>query len=105
MDVLYHLRNGSYGKLIGSPLEDLSAESVSIDYTTVFRNSDSCRSSKVLSSKSLLEHILSFIPIESLFSCALVNKDWYLILKYMAPIPLIHLKLSLLAVQLMPNIL
>ena len=49
---------------------------------------------KVLSSKALLEHILSYIPIESLCSCCYVNNNWYLIIKYIVPIPLISLKLS-----------
>jgi len=48
--------------------------------------------SKVLSSKLLLEHILSYIPIQYLCTCSLINKNWHLIIKYIIPTPLINLK-------------
>ena len=48
---------------------------------------------KVVSSQPLLQHILSYIPIDSLCNCAFVSKNWYLIIKYIVPIPLINLKL------------
>ena len=51
-------------------------------------------STKVLSSKSLLEHILSYIPIDSLSKCARVSSNWYLIMKYVVPIPLVNLRYS-----------
>eukprot|EP01084_Bolivina_argentea_P042419 78208_1 len=47
---------------------------------------------KVFSSKNLLEHILSYIPIESLHECSRVCSNWNLIIKYIVPIPLVHLR-------------
>ena len=49
---------------------------------------------KVFSSKILTEHILSYIPIESLCFCVRVCQNWHLIIKYIVPIPLINLKLN-----------
>merc|ERR1719244_448804 len=87
MDLL-QLRNGAYGH----HMNDSQSKAVSIDFSKNLAWQNPYRTSNVLASKALLEHILSYIPIECISLCAVVSKDWYLILKYIVPIPLIHLK-------------
>ena len=96
--MLLGLQNGDqYGtkldhsNYINCNKQNHNLESLSIP---IIQMTNKQRISKVLSSKALLEHILSYIPIESLCSCAYVNHNWYLIIKYIVPIPLIHLKLK-----------